>query len=44
MQGEMAERTLDRRKMVERGYSAFSYADISEAVEIRKPSIHPFVL
>ncbi|MDW5265662.1 MULTISPECIES: TetR/AcrR family transcriptional regulator [Acidobacteriaceae] len=26
--------------MVERGYSAFSYADISEAVEIRKASIH----
>ncbi len=26
--------------MMERGYSAFSYADISEAVEIKKPSIH----
>lgn len=26
--------------MVERGYSAFSYADIAEAVQIRKPSIH----
>jgi TetR/AcrR family transcriptional repressor of nem operon len=26
--------------MVERGYSAFSYADISEAVDIRKASIH----
>lgn len=26
--------------MIERGYSAFSYADISEAVGIRKPSIH----
>ncbi|UWZ84879.1 TetR/AcrR family transcriptional regulator [Occallatibacter riparius] len=26
--------------MIERGYSAFSYADISDAVGIRKPSIH----
>lgn len=26
--------------MIERGYSAFSYADISEVVEIKKPSIH----
>ena len=26
--------------MIERGYSAFSYADISEAVQIKKPSIH----
>jgi len=26
--------------MMERGYSAFSYADISAAVEIKKPSIH----
>lgn len=26
--------------MIERGYSAFSYADISETVGIRKPSIH----
>jgi TetR/AcrR family transcriptional repressor of nem operon len=42
MQGEMAERILKTAQtlMVERGYSAFSYADISEAVEIRKPSIH----
>jgi TetR/AcrR family transcriptional repressor of nem operon len=42
MQGEMAERILKTAQalMVERGYSAFSYADISKAVEIRKPSIH----
>lgn len=42
MQGEMAERILKTAEtlMVERGYSAFSYADIAEAVEIRKPSIH----
>jgi TetR/AcrR family transcriptional repressor of nem operon len=42
MQGEMAERILKTAEalMVERGYSAFSYADISEAVKIRKPSIH----
>lgn len=26
--------------MVERGYSAFSYADVSDAVDIRKASIH----
>lgn len=26
--------------MIDRGYSAFSYADISEAVNIKKPSIH----
>jgi TetR/AcrR family transcriptional regulator, transcriptional repressor for nem operon len=26
--------------MIERGYSAFSYADIAEVVEIKKPSIH----
>lgn len=26
--------------MIDRGYSAFSYADISQAVGIRKPSIH----
>ena len=42
MQGEMAERILKTAEtlMVARGYSAFSYADIAEAVEIRKPSIH----
>src|ERR1700761_8437182 len=42
MQGEMAERILKTAEalMIERGYSAFSYADISEAVQIRKPSIH----
>jgi TetR/AcrR family transcriptional repressor of nem operon len=42
MQGETAERILKAANalMVERGYSAFSYADISEAVEIRKASIH----
>jgi TetR/AcrR family transcriptional regulator, transcriptional repressor for nem operon len=39
---ETAERILKAAEalMIERGYSAFSYADISEAVEIRKPSIH----
>lgn len=26
--------------MIERGYSGFSFADIAERVEIRKPSIH----
>ena len=26
--------------MIERGYAAFSYADIAEAVAIKKPSIH----
>ena len=38
----MAERILKTAQalMIERGYSAFSYADISEAVEIKKPSIH----
>jgi TetR/AcrR family transcriptional regulator, transcriptional repressor for nem operon len=42
MHGEMAERILKTAEalMVERGYSAFSYADIAEAVEIKKPSIH----
>jgi TetR/AcrR family transcriptional repressor of nem operon len=42
MQGETAERILKSAEtlMIERGYSAFSYADISEAVEIKKPSIH----
>ena len=38
----MAERILKTAEslIIERGYSAFSYADISEAVEIKKPSIH----
>src|ERR1700743_74579 len=42
MQGEMAERILKTAEalMIERGYSAFSYADIAEAVQIKKPSIH----
>jgi TetR/AcrR family transcriptional regulator, transcriptional repressor for nem operon len=42
MQGETAERILKTAEalMMERGYSAFSYADIAEAVEIKKPSIH----
>lgn len=42
MQGETAERILKAADalMVDRGYSAFSYADISEAVDIRKASIH----
>lgn len=42
MHGETAERILTtaRLLMMERGYSAFSYADISEAVNIKKPSIH----
>ncbi len=42
MHGETAERILQAAEalMIERGYSAFSYADISEAVGIKKPSIH----
>jgi len=38
----MAERILKTAEalMIERGYSAFSYADIAEAVGIKKPSIH----
>jgi TetR/AcrR family transcriptional repressor of nem operon len=42
MQGETAERIMKTAEalMIERGYSAFSYADISEAVQIKKPSIH----
>ncbi len=40
--GEMAEtiRTAAHKLMIERGYSAFSYADISAAVGITKASIH----
>jgi TetR/AcrR family transcriptional regulator, transcriptional repressor for nem operon len=42
MRSETAERILDtaHRLMVERGFSAFSYADIAEAIQIRKASIH----
>lgn len=42
MHGDTAEHILKSAEalMIERGYSAFSYADISEAVGIKKPSIH----
>ena len=42
MFGEMAEKILKAvdSLMVQGGYSAFSYADISEAVGIKKASIH----
>jgi TetR/AcrR family transcriptional repressor of nem operon len=42
MQGETSERILQTAKglMTSLGYSAFSYADISEAVQISKASIH----
>ncbi len=42
MHGETAGRILQSAKILitDRGYSAFSYADISEAVQIRKASIH----
>lgn len=42
MQGETANRIVETAKALisDRGYSAFSYADIAEAVEIRKASIH----
>ena len=42
MQGDTAERILDTANalLINRGYSAFSYADVAEAVEIRKASIH----
>ena len=42
MQTETAQRILKVAEalMIERGYSAFSYADIAAAVEIKKPSIH----
>jgi TetR/AcrR family transcriptional regulator, transcriptional repressor for nem operon len=42
MQGETGDRILDAANalLIERGYSAFSYADIAETVKIRKPSIH----
>jgi TetR/AcrR family transcriptional repressor of nem operon len=42
MNGDTAERIMNvaHQLLVERGFSAFSYADIAEAVEIRKASIH----
>ena len=42
MHGETAERILDTANalLVDRGYSAFSYADIADTVNIRKASIH----
>jgi TetR/AcrR family transcriptional repressor of nem operon len=42
MQGETAERILDAANtlLIDRGYSAFSYADVADAVKIRKASIH----
>jgi len=42
MQGETAERILDAANalLTDRGYSAFSYADIADTVEIHKASIH----
>jgi TetR/AcrR family transcriptional repressor of nem operon len=42
MQGETADRILQtaRTLISDLGYSAFSYADIAQAVQIRKASIH----
>ena len=42
MNGDTAQRIMDvaHQLLIERGFSAFSYADIAEAVEIRKASIH----
>ncbi len=42
MHGETAERILEAANtlLIDRGYSAFSYADIAETVKIRKASIH----
>jgi TetR/AcrR family transcriptional regulator, transcriptional repressor for nem operon len=42
MSGETADRIMDvaRKLLAERGFSAFSYADIADAVQIRKASIH----
>ncbi len=42
MQGDTAERILEMANtlLIERGYSAFSYADIADSVNIRKASIH----
>lgn len=42
MSGDTAERIMDvaHKLLAERGFSAFSYADIAEAIQIRKASIH----
>jgi TetR/AcrR family transcriptional repressor of nem operon len=42
MKGSTAEQIVDeaRRLIMTRGYNGFSYADIAEAIGIRKPSIH----
>jgi TetR/AcrR family transcriptional regulator, transcriptional repressor for nem operon len=42
MKSGTAERIMDvaHKLLVERGFSAFSYADIAEAIQIRKASIH----
>ena len=42
MTGDTATRIMDvaHKLLSERGFSAFSYADIAEAVQIRKASIH----
>src|ERR1700759_2574737 len=42
MNGDTATRIMDvaHRLLAERGFSAFSYADIAEAIQIRKASIH----
>jgi TetR/AcrR family transcriptional regulator, transcriptional repressor for nem operon len=42
MQSDTADRILDSAHalLAERGYAAFSFADIAEMVKIRKPSIH----
>jgi TetR/AcrR family transcriptional repressor of nem operon len=42
MSGDTAERIMNvaHELLVERGFSAFSYADIAETIQIRKASIH----
>lgn len=42
MNGDTAERIMDvaHQLLAERGFSAFSYADIAETIQIRKASIH----
>jgi TetR/AcrR family transcriptional repressor of nem operon len=42
MSSETADRIMDvaHKLLAERGFSAFSYADIAEAIQIRKASIH----
>jgi TetR/AcrR family transcriptional repressor of nem operon len=42
MQSDTADRILDSAHalLADRGYAAFSFADIAEMVKIRKPSIH----